>query len=119
MDPELGESFAEASLEEVEVPVTIINLGSPGATIPGLDASRVARAMPHATYQLIADATPFSAFAECTPEAVALLQEEGEDGAICDDGGNRSRAEIHAQLVEEIASCLKRELLGAPRRAAP
>ncbi|MEZ4681516.1 MAG: hypothetical protein R2932_45620 [Caldilineaceae bacterium] len=63
-----------------------------------------------ATYETVADATQFSAFNECTAKGALILQEEGDDAALCTDRGERSRAEIHGQLAELIERTLVQTL---------
>ncbi len=114
VDPELGPSLASASLRAIQVPVTIIGLGRPDAPPPRLAASDLARMIPDALYQTVPDATMFSAFDRCTPQGAAILGREGDGEAICRDGGDRSRQEIHVELAGMIASALARVLRSAP-----
>lgn len=112
VDPELSGHFDPASLAAVGIPVAVVNLGRPGALVPGLDASGLEKAIPGARYETVPDAAPFSAFAPCTPRGAALLREEGEDDALCRDGGDRPRAQIHDQLAATIEAALRRGLPG-------
>jgi hypothetical protein len=54
----------------------------------------------------VADATHYSAFSECTAQGALILPGEGDNAAICTDGGDRPRAEIHRQLAEMIERTL-------------
>lgn len=114
VDPELGSSFAAASLASIEAPVLVINLGRPETIRPGLQASEVAAAIPSARYATVPDATPFSSFSRCKPKATAILLEEGEDDAICRDGDYRTREAIHAELAELVADAFRPLLQPAP-----
>jgi predicted dienelactone hydrolase len=105
INPELSDSLAPDSLGKIAIPVQVINLGKPGE-IPGLDASILETLIPGVAYAAIAEATPFSAFSECTPKAAAILAEEGEDATICSDGGSRLRTEIHAEIGRLIETML-------------
>lgn len=102
IDPELGAVFMPASLQNIAIPVTIINLGTPATILPALNTAGLAELIPAVTYETVPDATHYSAFSECTAQGAQILHAEGEDAALCTDGGARSRAEIHRQLAEMI-----------------
>jgi predicted dienelactone hydrolase len=108
VDPELSRNFEPASLAVVRVPVDIINLGPADRALPWLDASVLGGLIPGARYHLVPDATPFSSFSLCTPKGPALLAAEGEDETVCQDGENRSREEIHAEIADMISTALRR-----------
>ncbi|MEZ4869439.1 MAG: hypothetical protein R3C14_49405 [Caldilineaceae bacterium] len=104
VDPELSTVFTPTSLGNIAIPVAIINLGQPETILPGLNAASLEGLIPRATYETVPDATQFSAFSECTAKGALILQEEGDNAALCTDEGTRSRADIHRQLVEMIVS---------------
>jgi len=110
IDPELSTVFTQASLRNISIPVAIINLGQPDTILPGLNASGLEGLIPDVKYETVADATQYSSFSECTPKGAIILQSEGDNEAICTDGGERSRAEIHRQLAEMIESTLVQNL---------
>lgn len=114
VDPELSTSFSPESLAGIRIPVDIINLGSPGTIAPALEASGLRARIPASRYGVIPDATRFSAFNPCTPDGPALLREEGDDDAICRDGGTRPRDEIHQEIAARIADALHRSLSTLP-----
>jgi len=114
VDPELSTFFTPASLAGIPVPVEIINLGQSATVAPGLYASSLASAIPHARYETVPDATVFGAFSECKPSGPAILRDDGDDDAICIDRANRTRAEIHAQLAAMIGAALRLHLQTAP-----
>jgi predicted dienelactone hydrolase len=107
IDPELSHAFTESSLAAIRVPVVIINLGASDGIKPELDASGLAVRITTSHYQAVADATPFSAFSLCKKGGAEILEDLGEDGSICLDGGKRSRAALHAQLTDLIEAALK------------
>ncbi len=107
VDPELTTSFDRQTLGAIILPISVINLGKPGDIHPGLDASALAQIIPDARYQTIDAASRFSAFATCTPKAVMILREDGDDGAICMDGGDVNRVDIHADLAARITAALQ------------
>ncbi|MEZ0171124.1 alpha/beta hydrolase family protein [Microvirga sp. TS319] len=113
VDPELSTSFAPESLAGIEVPVDIINLGSPGTIPPALDASGFRTLLPTSRYDTVPDATSFSAFNPCTPDGPALLRDDGDDDAICRNG-NRPREEVHHEIAARIADALHRNLSALP-----
>jgi predicted dienelactone hydrolase len=106
IDPELSTNFTAASLADISLPVRVVNLGSPKAIWPGLNASALAQALSNAQYETVADATQFSSFPECKPQAAATLGAEGEE-PLCDDAGGQSRAEIHDQLAAMVAAAFR------------
>jgi predicted dienelactone hydrolase len=109
VDPELSQLFDPASLMEISAPVSVISLGEPNAIRPGLEASRLARAIPGAAYDAVIDATHFSAFDLCKPQGPAILREERDDEALCDDGRG-PREEVHALLAEMTAAFFRAHL---------
>ncbi|MCJ8144746.1 hypothetical protein MKI84_17635 [Ancylobacter sp. A5.8] len=106
INPELVGSFTPDSLGGIDIPVTVIRLGA------GEDAA-TQRRLPAARYLDIAGANSFDAFSRCTPRALALLAEEGENDAICREDGPRSRADFQAEMARMIDDAL------AGRDAAP
>lgn len=110
IDPELSTIFTQASLRNISIPVAIINLGRPETLLPGLNAASLAGVIPDVTYETVPDATQYSSFSECTAKGTLILQSEGDNEAICTDGGERSRAEIHKQLAEMIETTLAQNL---------
>jgi predicted dienelactone hydrolase len=52
----------------------------------------------------------FSFLAECQEAGAELLKSLRETDRICDDGGGRSRADIHAQLRAMIAHAFSQSL---------
>ncbi|WP_035484822.1 alpha/beta hydrolase family protein [Geminicoccus roseus] len=109
VDPELTGLFTPESLQAIEVPVRLVNLGPAGAMLPGMDAAPAVLAIPGAAYERVEDAFFFSAFAPCQPKGAAFLEEEGEDPAICGQDGP-PRTEIHAALAEMIGGFFQERL---------
>jgi predicted dienelactone hydrolase len=89
VNPELADAFTPESVENFAAPVHMISLGD---AIPG--------------------ASPFDAFNECKPKALAILRDEGEDESLCAEG-TRPRAEIHAQLLELITKSLAEKAMAS------
>lgn len=109
IDPELTGTLTARSLKAISVPVHIVNLGRQETIPPALNASNLRPKIPGAEYNVIEDASSFSSFNECKPRGPAILKSEGAT-ALCDDGGGRSRAEVHAELARMIGTALRRSL---------
>ncbi len=110
IDPAMAQAYQPESLAKVAVPTHIINLGRPGWIIPAIEGSKLARAIPGAGYDTVSDATHYSFLGECKPEGPAILKAEGDEDPLCEDGGSRPRAAIHAQLVNMIVGFFRRQL---------
>ncbi len=110
IDPAPVDVFDPSSLAGVTLPVDIVNLGKPGTIPETARADGLARAMPHGRYQTIGDASHFSLFGICKPGAAALAAEEKIDEPICKDGEDRSRQDIHAQLIDMAVEAFGQEL---------
>ena len=109
VDQELSDYFDPGSLMEISVPVQVISLGEPAANRSELAASRLARAIPRANYDTVANAIGCDAFNPCKLQGPAILRQEGDDEAICHDG-QRPRAEVHALLAQVTASFFRAHL---------
>lgn len=112
VDPEWSDVFEPASLAEIAAPVLVMNLGSRAAIQLASDGSSLAHAIPGARYDIVADASPFSAFNLCQPRGPAILREEGDDAAICEDG-QRPRAEVQGLLAAMIVAFLRAHVRSA------
>lgn len=110
VDPGVVQALTEESLARISMPVSIINLGGPGAIPPGVLADRAAKAIPGASYVAVSDATHFTFLPECKAGAEKILKEEGEMDPLCQDGGDRSRRKIHEELAGMIVESFKRVL---------
>lgn len=105
IDPEYSGSFSAPSLARISVPVTLINLGEGERIIPRFDASQLASAIPGAQYDTVPEASPFSAFALCTPKGAEILAAEG-DASPCEEPAQH-RAAIHGNLADRIVASLR------------
>ncbi len=111
IDPEWMHLFSSASLEAIDRPVHFINTGPWAASGSPLNASAVAEILPKAHYTTIKPAGKYSSFAECKPKGVFILQEEGADSRLCDDGPESpTRAETHQRLINAILGILDQDL---------
>lgn len=100
VDPELADSFAPASLSPPAVPVHLLHTGPAVKALKSL--------IPGVEPEALPAATPFSLFGTCTPKAAAILEEEGEDPALCRDGDGPPRAALHTRIAERIGTLLDR-----------
>ena len=109
IDPALARAYTRDSLKDVAIPVHLINLERPGS--PWWEAARadeIVGAFPRANHRIVADAAHLSFLDECGPEARDMLEAEGETDPLCEDGGGRTRAKIHAELAETIEAAFER-----------
>jgi predicted dienelactone hydrolase len=110
IDPAPVDVFELASFSSISIAVDLINLGKIGKIPPTTAAAAVAAAIPHATYSVVEDASHYSMFAECKPHAPELAASAQIGDPICADGGGRSRADIHAQLINMVVNAFDRAL---------
>lgn len=110
VDPGLAQAYDAQSLKDIFIPMSFINLGSAGTVPPGVIADELAALTPNGTYAAVADSVHYSFLPECREGAAEILRSSGEDEPICEDGGARSRADIHAELVRLIRDDLERTL---------
>ncbi|MCX7277111.1 MAG: hypothetical protein NTZ15_07250 [Burkholderiales bacterium] len=106
IDPGLAQAFEANSLHSITVPVQIINLGRPGTHPRAVEGAPLAQAIPGSSYATVPDAIHFSFLRECQANGRAILAEEGEPDPLCDDGGSRARADIHAELLRLVSRAL-------------
>lgn len=110
IDPAPVDIFAPASLADVTIPVTIVNLGDVSEIPQTIRAAGVAEALPDADYHVIEEASHASMFGECKPNAAEIAVEEGIEDPICTDGTGVSRAAIHQQLIEMTLAAFRKAL---------
>lgn len=110
VDPALAQAYDAQSLKQIAIPMHFINLGRPGTIPVAVIADGLAKLIPEASYDQVDDAVHFSFLAECREGGAELLKSFGDTDLLCDDGGTRSRADIHAQLREMITAAFTRHL---------
>ena len=110
VDPGLAQAYEAESLREITIPMSFINLGSADTIPEGVIADKLAALTPQGTYATVAGAIHFSFLPECKPGGAELLKASGEVDPICADGGSRSRADLHAELIGLIRGDLQRTL---------
>jgi predicted dienelactone hydrolase len=110
IDPGLAQAFEAESLKTIAIPMTFINLGSSGTIPAAVIADRLAALSPQGSYAAVNDSNHFSFLPECKPGAAEMLVESGEIEPICTDSGDRSRADIHAELTGLVLQALQKTL---------
>ncbi|MDL2402712.1 alpha/beta hydrolase family protein [Rhizobium mayense] len=114
IDPAPVDVFEFNTFSRISVPVDLVNLGQPGKIPQTVQATKIAEAIPHATYSTIEDASHFSMFPECKPGAAEIAESEKIGDPICSDGGGRSRNEIHTRLIDMVVAAFARALKPSP-----
>ena len=114
IDPAPVDVLDLKSFAGIKIPVAIVNLGRPGNIPATADASGIAKAVSKASYATIEDASHYSVFGACKPGAAAIIASEEIGDPLCDDGGGRSRGEIHAQLIDMATAAFTRALKAGP-----
>ena len=110
VDPALSQAYVTTSLQALQTPVQLINLGV-GAGVPAaVDAAHLAPHIHGAELNQIADASHFSFLGECTWKGSAILRIAGEE-AYCADPGTRARDDIHGELQATIGGFFERTLM--------
>jgi predicted dienelactone hydrolase len=110
IDPGLAQAYQEQSLKQIAIPMSFINLGSSGTIPAAVIADRLAALSPYGSYASVPGADHFSFLPECKEGGAELLKSLGEVDPICEDGGDRSRADIHAELTSLVIEALQRTL---------
>lgn len=110
IDPGIVETLTVESLEQIDIPMLIINLGDEDKIPMGVYARSAADAISSATYSIVNDATHFSFLAQCKPKGAQILINEGELDPLCDDAGGRARSAIHDELSSQIVTYLQEHL---------
>lgn len=114
LDLGLARGFTPESLSQIAVPTLIMAAQADSDEIPAQQESGyLQQYIPAAVRHdiRVEGATHFSFMQQCKPGAVALIAEKdpGEE-IVCQDGGTRSRADIHRQLTRDISAFLNQAL---------
>lgn len=108
IDPVPSDTFAVNTFSGITIPVMLVNLGKKEDIPKTAQASKVAAVIPDSTYKIIENASHFSMFGLCKPNAPEIAKEEGIDEPICKDGDQGSRSEIHTRLIDMVAEAFGR-----------
>ena len=110
IDPALPQAMTMESLKAISVPMLLINLGE-GDEIPvSMRADALSTGIPNAQYHAVKGAAHFSFLAECSALGRVIIGFAGDDN-ICADPTNRSRGDIHQELISQIVPFLKTNFL--------
>lgn len=109
VDPGLGTLMKPESIKAVNVPVTLINLGSAGKVPLAVQAEQLSKEIAGATFHRVEDSDHYSFLPVCQPDAAAFLKSLEENDPICEETA-RPRTEIHAELSRLIINAFERDL---------
>lgn len=107
IDPALTWGLTHAEMEDLDVPVLLLGLGSGSdrllATDTSAKGSGFEKLFPAAKVEALAPASHFTALGPCTPQGAAILEEE-QDDPVCTDPAGADRAEVNAKIVMAVAA---------------
>ena len=110
IDPAPVDVFKIESFSRVSIPVEIVNLGQPGTIPRAVLASGIARVIPRGMYSAFRNASHYSMFGVCKPDAAEMAKSADIDEPICSDGDGHSRREIHQELVNVVIEAFDQRL---------
>ncbi len=100
--PGFGAIFDQDSLASLETPLLLIGAENDINVPPTQHFHPIVDLLPeHSQYHELTEATHFSFFRLCKPGAEEILAKDGEE-FVCDDSGDRSREELHAETISLI-----------------
>ena len=105
IDPGLVWGLDSANVEKLLPNVHLIGFGGPDDRMSAtdFDQSGLAALLPEAETTQFTPGFHFTAMPLCKPEAEAILKAE-EDDAVCTDPDGTDRGQVHAAIIEIIAS---------------
>ncbi|NSY40388.1 alpha/beta fold hydrolase [Leisingera sp. ANG59] len=115
LDLGLARGFTPESLAVLPVPALILGAGiDVGDMSAELESGWLSEHLPAGSTRkaTIPDAMHFSFMQQCKPGGETLIEAQAPgEGIICHDGGDRGRAEIHAEISAAVISFLEETLL--------
>lgn len=115
LDAGLVRGFTPESLKNINIPSLIIGAGvDVGDMNVELESGYLRRFLLKSlsTYTVIPDAMHFSFIQVCKPQAIEILEQEAKgESIICKDGGERTRTEIHDEIINQITTFLDQKNL--------
>ena len=116
LDPGLVRSFTRDSLRSIAIPSLVLAAGSDDPDLPrDLESGYLVRHLDPglSRYDVISGASHFSFVQLCQPQAAMILATgPAAERALCLDGGDRERADIHRALLDLVIPFLERTLAG-------
>lgn len=110
VDPSVVQAFDKSSLKQINIPLSFINLGDPKTVPVSVSVDALVKLVPNSSLTNISDAVHFSFLPECREDAAAFLTAVKETDALCDNGGQRSRLDIHKEIAQKIKTALAKIL---------
>ncbi|WP_105383945.1 alpha/beta hydrolase family protein [Neorhizobium alkalisoli] len=110
VDPGLAAAFKPESLKGIDIPLTIINLGSTGKIPVAVRADKLVKQIPNAAYAQVDNSDHFSFLPVCKQGAAEFLDSIGDPDPICEEDGLRLRTDIHKELIGLIMQTFERTL---------
>ena len=114
LDRGLARGFTPESLSQIAIPTLIMAAQADSDELPAKrESGYLAEHIPAAVRRdrSVDGATHFSFMQQCKPGAGTLIAEKDPgDEIVCQDGGTRSRADIHRQLAQDISTFLNQAL---------
>lgn len=105
IDPALAQAYQADSLQQMDIPVQLINLGNKGDIAHGVNGESFIEELPNGTLEFIEDTWHFSFLGKCTKGGWVFIKAVGED-PICTDISDRTRDEIHMESSQKITEFL-------------
>lgn len=107
IDPGLSFGLSPQDGAALQAPTLLIQLGAGADRLDATDmsANNLPTLLPDADLLEIAPAAHFSVLPLCTPQGVAILEEENDD-PVCTDPEGADRAAIHAQVLGAVRAHL-------------
>ncbi|RLQ88581.1 alpha/beta hydrolase family protein [Notoacmeibacter ruber] len=105
IDPAFTEIADRRSVDEMQLPIALINLGDEHRLAPvdvSENGSDLVHRLPDATYSVLAPAVHFTFLAPCKDAGAELLAADDDD-PVCDDPAGTDREKVHRQIAEKIA----------------
>lgn len=104
IDPAFMWGLEAADVADVSAQVTLIGLGAGDDRLVAtdFDAGGFVDIMPQAQVLRIAPASHYMALPLCQDRGAEILANEGDD-PVCTDPAGADRAEVHAQIIDQIA----------------
>ena len=106
IDPALAQAYTSESLNAVDIPVAIVNLGG-RETIPApLDGTKLMPHLNEGALTYVEGAHHFSFLGTCTPIGQKILDGSNE-GPLCVSVSARARSDIHDEIKTYVSNFLK------------
>lgn len=113
LDLGLARGFTPESLGGIGIPGLILAAGTDSVNLSAAtESGYLAEHLPEtASYTVIPDASHFSFMQQCKPGAEARIEADTPgESFVCQDGGQRSRAQLHDEIAQRISAFLAKSL---------